>query len=241
MVQVRTARVVATRALSPSVQGLSLAFDDGPLAFTAGQWLHLHVPAAHGIEKRAYSIASGPGAVPLELAVTHVADGAASPLLCKLDVGATLQCDGPHGFFTRDAPAQAQPALFVGTGTGLCPLRSMLTEILATPDHPPMTLLFGVRTQADILYREELTAWAARDPRFRLEVTLSRPSRMSGRTGYVQTHVAELARALDARTCSSAAARMVGEVRALCKSELGLDVSASTPSATTRDILSSMP
>ncbi|MET0343248.1 MAG: FAD-dependent oxidoreductase [Polyangiales bacterium] len=225
MVQVRTARVVATRALSPSVQGLSLAFDDGPLAFTAGQWLHLHVPTSAGIEKRAYSIASGPGVAPLELAITHVADGAASPVLCELEVGTSLPCDGPHGFFTRDAPAEPHPALLVGTGTGLCPLRSMLTEILATPGHPPMTLLFGVRTEADILYREELEAWAARDPSFRLEVTLSRPdASWRGRTGYVQTHVAELARDLAApHVFICGLARMVGEVRALCKAELGLD------------------
>lgn len=225
MVLVRKARVVATRALSPSVQGLSLAFDEGPLAFTAGQWLHLHVPTAGGVEKRAYSIASRPGASPLELAVTCVPEGAASPVLCKLEVGAELTCDGPHGFFTRDAPAQPLPALFVGTGTGLCPLRSMLSEILAAPTHPPMTLLFGVRTQADILYREELEAWAARDPRFRLEVTLSRPDAgWTGRTGYVQAHVAELARALETpHVFICGLARMVGEVRALCKSELGLD------------------
>jgi NAD(P)H-flavin reductase len=217
----RTGRVVAARALSPSVHSVSL--DVPELAFVAGQWLHLHVQTGQGTEKRAYSIASGPGQQPVELAVTNVEQGLVSPLLCKLAVGDALRVDGPHGFFTRDDPGQ--PALFVGTGTGLSPLRSMLSELLQDADHPPVTLLFGVRTQADILWREQLEQWAERDPKFRLEVTLSRPDAgWSGRTGYVQGHVAELARALgEPHVFVCGLSPMVGAVRTLCKQELGYD------------------
>lgn len=213
--------MVAARALSPSVQSLSLELPPD-FAFAAGQWLHLHVATAQGLEKRAYSIASGPGERPLELAVTNVPEGAVSPLLCALQEGASLRVDGPHGFFTRD-DAQA-PALFVGTGTGLSPLRSMLTELLAEPEHPPVTLLFGVRTQADILWRSQLESWT-RDPKFRLEVTLSRPDAgWTGRTGYVQNHVAELARALgEPHVFICGLSPMVGAVRAICKQDLGYD------------------
>lgn len=213
--------MLATRALSPSVQSLSLELPP-EFVFRAGQWLHLHVETAQGTQKRAYSIASGPGVRPVELAVTRVAEGVVSPLLCAIEPGAAVRVDGPHGFFTRDVPAE--PALFVGTGTGLSPLRSMLSELLADPEHPPVTLLFGVRTEADILWREELERWT-RDPNFRLEVTLSRPSAgWHGRTGYVQSHVAELARALgEPHVFICGLSPMVGAVRALCKQELGYD------------------
>ncbi|MDB4975502.1 MAG: 2-polyprenylphenol hydroxylase [Myxococcaceae bacterium] len=226
-------RIAAVRALSPSVRSLSLepvqpavAGASLPLAFAAGQWLNLHVPTAQGgTEKRAYSIASGPLVRPLELAVTYVADGVVSPVLHALSEGAELLCDGPYGFFTRDGELRDQPALFVGTGTGLSPLRSMLTELLAEPQHPPVTLLFGVRTQADILWREELESWARRDPRFSLEVTLSRPDESwSGRSGHVQNHVAALARALgEPHVFVCGLSPMVSEVRALCKTELRYD------------------
>ncbi|HEX5657249.1 MAG TPA: FAD-binding oxidoreductase [Polyangiales bacterium] len=217
----RTGRLVAARALSPSVQSLALELP-AEFTFVAGQWLHVHVQTAQGLEKRAYSIASGPAERPVELAVTHVAEGAVSPLLCRLEVGTALRVDGPHGFFTRDDPHA--PALFVGTGTGLSPLRSMLTELLADPAHPPVTLLFGVRTQADILWREQLERWT-RDPKFRLEVTLSRPdASWHGRSGYVQKHVAELAGALGApHVYICGLSPMVGDVRAICKTELGYD------------------
>lgn len=92
-------------------------------------------------------------------------------------------------------------------------------------DHPPVALLFGVRTQEDILWREQLEAWAARDPRFQLAVTLSRPDQgWQGRAGYVQAHLRELSAALgEPHVFICGLSRMVSEVRAVCKGELGYD------------------
>jgi NAD(P)H-flavin reductase len=224
----RAVRVVETSLLSPSVRSLSLAIagpGGAPFTFVAGQWINLYVPTPTGVEKRAYSIASAPTDEHVELAVTQVAEGVVSPLLHELPLGAQLTCDGPHGFFTREGPLRATPALFVATGTGLCPLRSMLRELLRDPEHPPITLLFGVRTQADILWRGELEAWAKQDPRFVLEVTLSRPDESwTGRAGYVQAHVRELAQRLgDPHVFICGLSRMVAEVRTVCKAELGYD------------------
>jgi len=224
----RRARIVATRALSPSVRSLLLEVEHDalrPFSFVAGQWVNVYVPVRDTLEKRAYSIASGPASSQVELAVTHVPEGVVSPVLHDLEVGAEIGLDGPHGFFTRAGLAADVPLLFVGTGTGVCPLRSMLAELLADPAHPPVTLLFGARTERDILWREELEGWAARDPRFQLAVTLSRPdANWQGRRGYVQAHVAALARALgEPHVFICGLNRMVGEVRALCKSELGYD------------------
>ena len=242
-------RVSAIRQLSPSVRSLSLEAVDaslehaavgsvgaeplgvaagqpGPFQFTAGQWLNLHVRTPDGgTEKRAYSIASGPPAWPIELAVTHVIDGTVSPLLHAIRAGDELSCDGPYGFFTREGDVRRAPALFVGTGTGLSPLRSMLLDLLADPQHAPVTVLFGARTQADILWRDELHAAATRDPKIRIEVTLSRPDQdWRGRSGYVQAHVAELSAALVApHVFICGLSPMVTEVRALCKAELGYD------------------
>ena len=116
--------------LSPSVVSLALelAADAGPLSFVAGQWLNLYVETENGPLKRAYSIASAPSDRLIELAVTRVEGGAASPLLHALNEGAALTFDGPHGLFTQDGVARAEPSLFVATGTGLSPFRSMLRE-----------------------------------------------------------------------------------------------------------------
>jgi ferredoxin-NADP reductase len=221
----KTAHVVGTRMLSPSVCSLKLALDEGPFVFTAGQWLDLYVATPSGMQKRAYSIASAAEDPALELAVTLVSEGVASPALHALRVGSELQVDGPFGFFTRDEALAATPSLFVATGTGLSPLRSMLLAWQKSVSRAPITLLFGVRTQADILWSEQLFAWARDYPEFSLEVTLSRPdASWTGRTGHVQNHVAELSRALgEPHVFICGLNRMVSEVRSLCKGKLGYD------------------
>ncbi len=221
----RSATLVQSRLLSPSVASLMLAVDPGPLSFVAGQWINLYVPNDDEPIKRAYSIASGPADGTLELAVTRVEGGAASPTLHGLKVGDELAFDGPHGLFTRDAAAQAEPALFVATGTGLSPFRSMLRHRLLHGPHAPVTLLFGARSQADILWREELEELARQDPRFRLEVTLSRPELgWSGRTGHVQAHLVELVReSASPPVYICGLTKMVSDVRAMLKGELDYD------------------
>lgn len=221
----KTAQVVETRMLSPSVRSLKLSPADGALPFAAGQWLDLYVSTVSGLEKRAYSIASAPDDPLLELAVTLVPDGVASPTLHALTEGSEVLIDGPYGFFTLDESLAETPCLFVATGTGLSPLRSMLCAWQKRARRAPITLLFGVRTQADILWSAELSSWARDYPELSLAVTLSRPDAgWTGRTGYVQNHVAELARALgEPHVFICGLNRMVSEVRGLCKSGLGYD------------------
>jgi CDP-4-dehydro-6-deoxyglucose reductase, E3 len=226
----RSVELLETRTLSPTVKGFAFRSADGePLPYVPGQWLNFDVPAPGGeLLRRAYSIASAPDPEHperFEIAVTRVEDGGlASIALHALELGARLQVDGPHGFFTREQE-RVLPALFVGTGTGVCPLRAMLEDELRDPNGPPLALLFGCRNEGDILYREQFDAWARDKPRFRLHVTLSRPGEeWSGLKGYVQTHLPRLITA-DHRphvyVCGLT--KMITEVRGTLKQQLGYD------------------
>lgn len=214
--------------LSPSVRQLGLERVDGaPLVFQAGQWVSLCLPLAEGEARRAYSIASPPDGTPrLEIAVTKVDGGAGSTFLHDLADGATLRAIGPQGSFTR-APAAGHPSLFVGTGTGVTPLRSMIKDALAHGERAPMVLVFGVRREEDRLYARELDALSEAHPSFSVVYTLSRPpARWTGRTGYVQTHIEALWRELEAQGPPHAYVcgleRMVGAVRELLRKEMGV-------------------
>lgn len=229
MANSRSVELLDVRSLSSTVKAFEFRCVDGePLQFVAGQWLNFDVPAEGGVLRRAYSIASAPDpARPdrFEIAVTRVDEGGiASPVLHSLLPGSRLEVDGPHGFFTRE-DTRAQPALFVGTGTGVCPLRAMLEDELRDPNGPPLALLFGVRTEADILFREQLERWAREQPRFSLHVTLSRPDpSWSGLRGYVQTHLKRLIppeQRPHVYVCGLT--KMISEVRATLKGELGYD------------------
>jgi ferredoxin-NADP reductase len=226
------ARLLRARALSPLVRELVFERVGGEFSFEAGQWVSLVLPLPDGELRRAYSIASAPdGSGRFEIAVTRVASGPGSTYLHALEPGAVLRAVGPQGFFTRPL-ASAPPSLFVATGTGVVPFRSMLGEAAAAGATTPCRLLFGVRDEADVLWRQELAALAARSPHFRFDVTLSRPGpSWKGRTGYVQEHAeeawAELARAAGPggpapHVYVCGLERMVGAVRELFKKKLGL-------------------
>lgn len=221
----RTATLCAARMLSPVVR--ELTFDPGPgFTFVPGQWVSLRM-AAPGHEApvaRSYSIASWPrDDGRFDLAVTLVEGGPGSAFLHAMSVGdSTPMVDAAAGFFTLPEVIE-RPLLLVATGTGIAPIRAMLGAAVAKGVSVPATLVFGVRTPDDILYRDEWSALAATRRDFRFVPTLSRAtSAWEGHTGYVQTHLAEAARDLgecDAYVCGLSP--MVREVRRVLKEELG--------------------
>ena len=220
--------VEETRALTPSVRSIALRTDDGaPYDYLAGQWIKLYLGDALD---RDYSIASAPSAARpdrIELAVTRVEGGPGSGLLHAIEPGTRIETLGPNGLFVREDAHRDVPALYVGTGTGVAPLRAMLEDALRDPASPPQALLFGCRTEDDLLYAHELRAHAARDPRFAYEVTLSRGTdAWSGRRGYVQSHLGEmLARPAlaEAHVFVCGLTKMINDVRRVLKEELGVD------------------
>jgi ferredoxin-NADP reductase len=220
--------VEETRALTPAVRSIVLRTEDGaPYDYLAGQWIKLYLGETLD---RDYSIASAPSAARpdrIELAVTRVEGGPGSGLLHAIEPGTRLETLGPNGLFVREDAHREAPALYVGTGTGVAPLRAMLEDALRDPASPPQALLFGCRTEDDLLYADELRARASSDPRFVYDATLSRPTDgWSGRRGYVQHHLAELlARPAlaEAHVFVCGLTRMIDDVRRVLKEELRLD------------------
>lgn len=228
------ARLVAARRLTPSVRELVFERADGaPFQFDPGQWVNLVLPLTEGEIKRAYSIASAPvaGSSRFELAVTHVEGGPGSQYLHRMKEGESLRAIGPQGLFTRGKDA-VLPSLFIATGTGVTPFRSMIQAALAAGETAPLWLLFGARYEEDILYGDELKRWAAEHPHFRYEITLSKAtSGWTGRRGYVQHHASELVRELralggeggtDPHAYVCGLDRMVSAAKDLLRNELAL-------------------
>lgn len=219
------ARLVASRALTPNVKELTFERTDGaPFVFEAGQWVQIVLPTAEPL-RRSYSIASAPDGARFDLAVTLVKDGPGSTYLHAMQHGTELDFTGPQGFFTRPL-ASAPPSLFVATGTGVTPFRSMMRAAIAAKNDAPMWLLLGVRHEEDILYKDEFEAMAG--PSVRFMVTLSRGREdWSGMRGYVQTHVRPLYEALAAIAPSPhvyvcGLERMIKAVRDLVRKDMGL-------------------
>jgi CDP-4-dehydro-6-deoxyglucose reductase len=154
--------------------------------------------------------------------LNRVHDGLFSPFLFDLQPGDTVDMKGPLGFFTWRYPVN--DSILVATGTGIAPFRAMLLAYLAAGGDREITLVFGVRYEESLLYREEFEELQARHANFKFLPTLTRPdSSWRGLTGRVQTHTLEVLgdrRDVDVYICGLKA--MVDDMRARLK-ELGLD------------------
>lgn len=195
--QTFTAKLV--RAMSLSEQTKHLEFEvagKSSFAFVAGQWLSLKHNKPDGEEiTRAYSIASPPDeSNRFALCMNRVQDGFMSNFLCDMKEGGEISCQGPFGDFILRPPLR--DTIFIATGTGVAPFRSMLHWLLAAEtrhQNKQLSLLFGNRTVPDIYYHEEFLKLARQHANFHYLPTLSRgASEWTGLKGYVQEHVAEI-------------------------------------------------
>ena len=164
--------------------------------FVAGQWLSFKQSKPDGEElTRAYSIASPPGEDPrFALCLNRVQDGFMSNFLCDMKAGDEIACQGPFGDFILHPPMR--DTLFIATGTGIAPFRSMLHWLLADASRhqeKQLWLLFGNRYEKDIYYHDEFLALARQHSNFHYLPILSRGDvEWQGLRGYVQQHVPEI-------------------------------------------------
>lgn len=156
--------------------------------YEAGQFLNVLIPetADRKALKRPYSIASAPiwkGFV--DLCWKRVEGGIATNYLWTLKEGDTMQIQGPLGRFTVRQPLP-KTIIFISTGTGIAPFRSMIHTLLDQKAAVEIWNIFGNRFDEDILYKEEFEALASKHSNFKNVFTVSRPKNWKGETQYVQ-------------------------------------------------------
>lgn len=197
-----TLRLVSSYMLAPAVRHLVLERADGaPFAFVPGQFIQIHFHYADGKPtKRSYSVATIGDGTPvhrIEIAVSYVEGGAATQLLANLAEGGTIEASGPYGrfcLFDNDANTRY---LLVGTGTGITPYRAMLPQLaqVIAKRGVEVLLLFGARTEQELLYDADFRAFETATPGFRYFACLSRAERAepraNDRRGYVQMMLEE--------------------------------------------------
>lgn len=172
--------------------------------FVAGQWLSFKTTRPDSEEiTRAYSIASPPlDNSSFALCLNRVQDGFMSNFLCDMKKGDEIAAQGPFGDFILRPPMR--DTIFIATGTGIAPIRSMLHSLFlpqadgrghpSSVDQHQIWLLFGNRTEKDIYYHDEFLRLAKEHVNFHYLPTLSRGGGdWGGLRGYVQEHVTAIA------------------------------------------------
>lgn len=224
-----TAELTKSILISPDSKHLEFRVNGvDEFRFVAGQFVSIVQPRPDGkMHTRAYSIASPPRTdATFDLCLNRVEEGFMSNWLCDIEVGATVQLHGPHGLFVMREPKQ--DAVFIATGTGVAPFRSMAQWLFAAPERNQgheYWLVFGTRYEHGVYYRQEFEELDRQHPNFHYVCTLSRcGDDWQGCRGYVQDHVREIVgRRTDMEAYICGLNDMVDANRKLLKDELGWD------------------
>ena len=167
------------RQISSDVVRLSTSRPGGALLkYRAGQFAYFRILSrACGIEEHPFTIASAPGAQTLDIVVKEL--GNYTDSLKDLENGARILCDGPYGNFTpvRDE----HPYLFVAGGIGITPFLSILAEWRERGMNKPVTLIWSVRHQADLIDEGMFARMASDIPAFTFVPVITRPLEGEGR------------------------------------------------------------
>jgi ring-1,2-phenylacetyl-CoA epoxidase subunit PaaE len=122
--------------------------------FKAGQSLTLRRIINGQEHRRSYSICAPTGARP-RVGVREIPNGLFSSWLVReVKAGDTVEIQTPAGSFQADPDVPGRH-LCIAAGSGITPMLSIATSVLANPASQ-LTLLYGNRTTSSVMFAEEL-------------------------------------------------------------------------------------
>ena len=155
------ATILDQRDETPDTRTFGLRFRDEArheaFTFRPGQFLELSV---FGVGEAPFCLASSPTR-PERIEVTVRRCGQVTDALHALGPGDEVGLRGPCGNGFDVEAATGEDLLFVAGGIGLPPLRGLILNVLDRRESfGRITILYGARTPADRVYKDELERWA---------------------------------------------------------------------------------
>lgn len=129
-----------------------------PVSYTAGQFIELIVAHKHPDKrgtKHWFTLSSSPSDELVSITTKFAGDKSSSfkKALFKLAPGTELSMSEPMGDFVLPKLIQT-PLVFVAGGIGITPFHSILEWLAATNEVRPIKLLYGVRSEDEIIFQE---------------------------------------------------------------------------------------
>jgi ferredoxin-NADP reductase len=195
------ATVSAIKPQTPSVKSFRLALPTW-MPHLPGQHYDVRLTAPDGYSaQRSYSVGSSPlDEGEIELTIDCLADGEVSPYFHDVvREGDRVEVRGPFASYFVWRGDEPGPVLLVGGGSGVVPLMAMLRHRRRTQPEAAMSLVYSVRTAADVIYADELgddvVLTYSREP----------PAGWTGHTGRIDRALLEAAApgAMTAYVCGS--------------------------------------
>jgi ferredoxin-NADP reductase len=135
---IHAAVVTEIEQLAPAVVQLTITLTESDFVFEPGQWVNFRFP--EGVS-RAYTIASAPERPRALQLCVRVGSGRGGEALQRLNAGAEVSIEGPHGAFLLPNEDES-PVAFLAGDTGIGPIRSIVLHMLAANDPRAITVLY---------------------------------------------------------------------------------------------------
>lgn len=158
--------IVENHKWTDELYSLRIKANDGEfVGFKPGQFGRLALEIDGKPRGRPYSFVNAPHEEVLEFYSIIVPDGPLSTRLAQLGTGDAVMV-GPKGagFFTLDLVSDADTLWMLSTGTALGPFLSILKTEEPWLRFKNMVLVHGVRTTAELAYREVIEELVQRNP-----------------------------------------------------------------------------
>ena len=147
--------VIEQRQWSPVLHTLYVESPIEP--YQAGQFVKIGLEVEGQIIGRPYSLCNAPETRPLEIYYIEVPGGELTSRLVKLEAGdELLVAPRANGFMVLDEVPPAPHLWLMATGTGVGPFLSILDTAAPWQRFERVVLVYAVRTQAELSYRQRI-------------------------------------------------------------------------------------
>ena len=157
--------------------------------FKAGSYINVRTTLAGSVARRTYSLSSSPKEAlegKYRITVKLKEGGFLSAWLHnEAKVGDKLTATEPGGHVTHSGIRDCKKVVALAGGSGITPFMSMAKAIDEGTEDFEMTLLYGARTEADLVFRAEFDAIAARCPKVKVVYVLSEEQKEGFEAGFI--------------------------------------------------------
>ena len=131
--------------------------------FRAGHYISLKLKIGDSVLTRPYSLCSSPKLAlsgKYQIIVKSMKDGFASEYINReFKVGTALDISEPAGFFEYEPLRDAGTVIGLAGGSGIAPFMSFASAVADGTEDFNLTLLYGSRTEDEILFKDELAEY----------------------------------------------------------------------------------
>lgn len=157
--------------------------------FKAGSYINVRTTLAGSVARRTYSLSSSPKEAlegKYRITVKLKEGGFLSAWLHnEAKVGDKLTATEPGGHVTHSGIRDCKMVVALAGGSGITPFMSMAKAIDEGTEDFEMTLLYGARTEADLVFRADFDAIAARCPKVKVVYVLSEEQKEGFEAGFI--------------------------------------------------------